>query len=122
MYCSYRRSSGSHAAVTRSHSSLYGLTRPTNENLIVRPLSRTSSHGHLSFEEMCRTNEAKSQVWSSDSLVADDDSARQDVELLSQRDLTRLQPLLWLELTAIFDKYNIPLTRRKPNKRRRKGT
>lgn len=70
---------------------------------------------------MCRTNEAKSQ-WSSDNFVANDDYARQDVELLSQRDFTRLQPLLWLELTAIFDKYNIPLTRRKPNKRRRKST
>ncbi|XP_012220323.1 rho GTPase-activating protein conundrum [Linepithema humile] len=116
-----RRSSGSHATVTRSHSSLYGLTRPTDENLIARPLSRTSSHGHLSFEEMCRTNEAKSQAWSSDNLTAAEDYARQDVDLLSQRDLTRLQPLLWLELTAIFDKYNIPLTRRKPNKRRRKS-
>lgn len=117
----FRRSSGSHATVTRSHSSLYGLARPTDENLIARPLSRTSSHGHLSFEEMCRTNEAKSQAWSSDNLTADEDYARQDVDLLSQRDLTRLQPLLWLELTAIFDKYNIPLTRRKPNKRRRKS-
>ncbi|XP_012542196.1 rho GTPase-activating protein conundrum [Monomorium pharaonis] len=115
-----RRSSGNHTAVTRSHSSLYGLTRPADGNLIARPLSRTSSHGHLSFEEMCKTNEAKSQVWSSDSLMTDDDYARQDVELLSQRDFTKLQPLLWLELTAIFDKYNIPLTRRKPNKRRRK--
>lgn len=42
------------------------------------------------------------------------------IELLTQRDLTRLQPLLWLELTAVFDKYNLPLVRRKPNKRRRK--
>ncbi|EFN79135.1 rho GTPase-activating protein conundrum [Harpegnathos saltator] len=116
-----RRSSGSHATVTRSHSSLYGMTRPADENLITHPLSRTSSHGHLSFEEMCRTNEVKSDVWPSDNLVTDDDYSRQEVELLSQRDLTRLQPLLWLELTAIFDKYNIPLTRRKPNKRRRKA-
>lgn len=115
----FRRSSGNHATITRSHSSLYGLTRPADGNLIVRPLSRTSSHGHLSFEEMCKTNEAKSQVWPSDNLMTND--ARQDVELLSQRDFTRLQPLLWLELTAIFDKYNIPLTRRKPNKRRRKS-
>lgn len=117
---SLRRSSGNHATVTRSHSSLYGLTRPADGNLIARPLSRTSSHGHLSFEEMCKTNEAKSQVWPSDNLMTDDAYARQDVELLSQRDFTKLQPLLWLELTAIFDKYNIPLTRRKPNKRRRK--
>lgn len=69
---------------------------------------------------MCRTNEVKSEGWS-DNLVVNDDYARQGVELLSQRDLTRLQPLLWLELTAIFDKYSIPLARRKPNKRRRKG-
>lgn len=117
---SLRRTAGSHATVTRSHSSLYGLTRPAEENLIARPLSRTSSHGHLSFEEMCRTNEAESKVWSSDGLTADDDYARQGVELLSQRDLTRLQSLLWLELTSIFDTYNLPLTRRKPNKRRRK--
>jgi len=108
--------------VTRSHSSLYGLTRPADGNLIARSLSRTSSHGHLSFEEMCKTNEAKSQMWSADNLITNDDYARQDIELLSQRDFMRLQPLLWLELTAIFDKYNIPLSRRKPNKRRRKGT
>ncbi|KAL6255014.1 hypothetical protein P5V15_013349 [Pogonomyrmex californicus] len=115
-----RRSSGSHATITRSHSSLYGLTRPMDENLITHPLSRTSSHGYLSFEEMCKTNEAKSQGWSSDNFMTNDNYAQQDVELLSQRDFTRLQPLLWLELTAIFDKYNIPLTKRKPNKRRSK--
>ncbi|XP_066600913.1 rho GTPase-activating protein conundrum-like isoform X2 [Prorops nasuta] len=114
------RSSGSHAAVTRSHSSLYGLSRPADENLITHPLNRTSSHGHLSFEEMCRVNETASQ-WTSESLPPDNDYSRQGVELLSQRDLTRLQPLLWLELTAIFDKYNIPLIKRKPNKRRHKA-
>lgn len=41
--------------------------------------------------------------------------------MLTQRDLTKLQPLLWLELTAVFDKYNVPLKKRKPNKRRTKG-
>ncbi|XP_018315520.1 rho GTPase-activating protein 18 isoform X1 [Mycetomoellerius zeteki] len=116
-----RRNSGNHVTVTRSHSSLHSLTRPADENLIARSLSRTSSHGHLSFEEMCKTNEAKSQMWSADNLITNDDYAQQDVELLSQRDFLRLQPLLWLELTAIFDKYNIPLSRRKPSKRRRKA-
>ncbi|KAF3428676.1 hypothetical protein E2986_06812 [Frieseomelitta varia] len=117
-----RRNSGSHAvSVTRSHSSLYGLTRPADERLITRPLNRTSSHGHLSFEEMCRTNEMKSDVWTSEALAtADDVQDRLGIETLTQRDLTRLQPLLWLELTAVFDKYNLPLKKRKPNKRRTK--
>lgn len=111
-------------SVTRSHSSLYGLTRPADERLITRPLNRTSSHGHLSFEEMCRTNETKSSdVWKSEALAtADDVQGRLGIETLTQRDLTRLQPLLWLELTAVFDKYNLPLKKRKPNKRRTKGS
>lgn len=98
---------------------MYGLTRP-HDTLITRPLSRTSSHGHLSFEQMCRANETASGDWGVQDEKNDDDD-RQRVEMMSQRDIMRLQPLLWLELTAVFDKYNVPLTKRKPNKRRRKG-
>ncbi|XP_076381094.1 rho GTPase-activating protein conundrum isoform X3 [Megalopta genalis] len=118
-----RRNTSGHATVTRSHSSLYGLNRPAEETLITRPLSRTSSHGHLSFEEMCRANEVKSQVWigNAETFPSDDTQKRLGIETLSQRDLTRLQPLLWLELTAVFDKYNLPLQKRKPNKRRTKA-
>ncbi|XP_015178010.1 PREDICTED: rho GTPase-activating protein 18-like [Polistes dominula] len=116
-----RRASGSHATVSRSHSSLYGLSPSKDENLLSHPLNRTSSHGHLSFEQMCRTNENKSQVWVTENLPIDDGFPRQRIESLSQRDFTRLQPLLWLELTAVFDKYNVPLKKRKPNKRRRKA-
>lgn len=68
---------------------------------------------------MCR---AKNQNWETSDLSLDDNYVQQQIELLSQRDLTKLQPLLWLELTSIFDKYNLPLVKRKPNKRRRKGT
>lgn len=117
-----RRNSGGHATVTRSHSSLYGLTRPTDERLITHPLNRTSSHGHLSFEEMCKGNEIKSKVWNSEVIAPPDDvQTRLGIEMLTQRDLTKLQPLLWLELTAVFDKYNVPLKKRKPNKRRTKA-
>ncbi|XP_011296859.1 rho GTPase-activating protein 18 [Fopius arisanus] len=116
-----RRNAGSHATVTRSHSSLYGLTRPC-DTLITRPLSRTSSHGHLSFEQMCRANETASGDWEDlEDKDNDKDGDRQRVEMMSQRDIMRLQPLLWLELTSVFDKYNVPLTKRKPNKRRRKA-
>ncbi|XP_034939722.1 rho GTPase-activating protein conundrum isoform X2 [Chelonus insularis] len=117
-----RRSGNNHAPVTRSHSSLYGLSRPRDNLMITHPLNRTSSHGHLSFEQMCRANESSTESWKDRQIDKDsDDYERQHVELLSQRDLTRLQPLLWLELTAVFDKYNLPLTKRKPNKRRRKA-
>lgn len=71
---------------------------------------------------MCRGNEIKSKVWNSEVIVPPDDvQTRLGVEMLTQRDLTKLQPLLWLELTAVFDKYNVPLKKRKPNKRRTKG-
>lgn len=94
-----------------------------DERLITHPLNRTSSHGHLSFEEMCRTNEVNSEIWKSEALALTDDvQNRLGVETLTQRDLTRLQALLWLELTAVFDKYNLPLKKRKPNKRRTKGS
>lgn len=98
------------------------MSRPSrDENVITKPLNRTSSHGHLSFEEMCKANETKSKVWSENAFVSDENCEGQGIELLSQRELTRLQPLLWLDLTAVYDKYNVPLTKRKPNKRRRKG-
>ncbi|CAL7942826.1 unnamed protein product [Xylocopa violacea] len=119
-----RNSAGGHATITRSHSNLYGLARPTDDAaLITRPLTRTPSYGHLSFEEMCRTNDkAMSQIWKSEALDLSNDAQNQlGVEMLTQRDFTRLQPLLWLELTAVFDKYNVPLKKRKPNKRRTKA-
>ena len=84
-------------------------------------MNRTSSHGHLSFEEICRSNESRNQDWDNNDLSLDDPYSQQRIELLSQRDLTKLQPLLWLELTAVFDKYNLSLIKRKPNKRRRKS-
>ncbi|KAK0083520.1 hypothetical protein PV325_008674 [Microctonus aethiopoides] len=119
---SLRRSDSSgHVTITRSHSSLYGCARPNENNLITHPLSRTSSHGHLSFEQMCRANETAAASWDEETIDRCNDYDRQGVELLSQRDLIRLRPLLWLELTAVFDKYNVPLLRRNPNKRRRKA-
>lgn len=42
------------------------------------------------------------------------------IELLSQRDLLKLQPLLWLELTSIFDQHNLTLNKKKLHKKRKK--
>ncbi|KAL7291256.1 hypothetical protein TKK_0014864 [Trichogramma kaykai] len=114
------RNLNNHATITRSHSSLYGSNKVKEGNPETRPLNRTSSHGHLSFEEMCKANEAKNNQWNPMDMSLDDNYTQQDIQLLSQRDFTKLQPLLWLELTSVFDKYNLPLFKRKPNKRKRK--
>ncbi|XP_043504829.1 rho GTPase-activating protein conundrum isoform X2 [Polistes fuscatus] len=87
------------------------------ENLDIENIGKLT----VSKDSTLRTNETKSQVWVTENLPTDDGFPRQRIESLSQRDFTRLQPLLWLELTAVFDKYNVPLKKRKPNKRRRKA-
>ncbi|XP_072947765.1 rho GTPase-activating protein conundrum-like isoform X1 [Epargyreus clarus] len=43
-----------------------------------------------------------------------------DIESLSEPQLKKLQPLLWLELTALFDRYSLPFHKRKPPKKKRK--
>lgn len=43
-----------------------------------------------------------------------------DIESIGEPQLKRLPPLLWLELTALFDKYSLPFQKRKPPKKKRK--
>ncbi|CAK1601587.1 unnamed protein product [Parnassius mnemosyne] len=43
-----------------------------------------------------------------------------DIESLNEPMLKKLQPLLWLELTALFDRYSLPFHKRKPPKKKRK--
>ncbi|XP_041975006.1 rho GTPase-activating protein conundrum isoform X2 [Aricia agestis] len=43
-----------------------------------------------------------------------------DIETLNESQLKKLQPLLWLELTALFDRYSLPFHKRKPAKKKRK--
>ncbi|XP_061385616.1 rho GTPase-activating protein conundrum isoform X3 [Danaus plexippus] len=43
-----------------------------------------------------------------------------DIETVSEPQLKKLQPLLWLELTALFDRYSLPFHKRKPPKKKRK--
>ncbi|KAL0851592.1 hypothetical protein ABMA28_007373 [Loxostege sticticalis] len=43
-----------------------------------------------------------------------------DIESLPEPQLKRLPPLLWLELTALFDRYSLPFHKRKPPKKKRK--
>lgn len=43
-----------------------------------------------------------------------------DIDQLNETELKKLQPLLWLELASIFDRYNVAFDKRKPFKRKRK--
>ncbi|XP_049875892.1 rho GTPase-activating protein conundrum isoform X2 [Pectinophora gossypiella] len=43
-----------------------------------------------------------------------------DIEDVGEPQLKRLLPLVWLELTALFDRYSLPFQKRKPPKKKRK--
>ncbi|XP_050346914.1 rho GTPase-activating protein conundrum isoform X3 [Nymphalis io] len=43
-----------------------------------------------------------------------------DIETVGEPQLKKLQPLLWLELTALFDRYSLPFHKRKTPKKKRK--
>ncbi|XP_013176805.1 PREDICTED: rho GTPase-activating protein 18 isoform X2 [Papilio xuthus] len=43
-----------------------------------------------------------------------------DIECVAEPTLKKLQPLVWLELTALFDRYSLPFHKRKPHKKKRK--
>ncbi|KAJ0182808.1 hypothetical protein K1T71_002177 [Dendrolimus kikuchii] len=49
-----------------------------------------------------------------------EDESSVDIESVCEPQLKRLPPLLWLELTALFDKYSLPFQKRKPPKKKRK--
>lgn len=49
-----------------------------------------------------------------------EDNSNVDIENIGEPQLKRLQPLLWLELTTLFDKYSLPFQKRKSPKKKRK--
>lgn len=69
----------------------------------------------ISFESMIKGASADSN-WSSYAL----EEPCSDIDDLSEADLKKLQPLLWLELASLFDKYKVTFDKRKPFKRKRK--
>lgn len=43
-----------------------------------------------------------------------------NIDELSENHLKKLMPLLWLDLTALYDRNNLPFQKRKPHKRKKK--
>ncbi|XP_028042120.1 rho GTPase-activating protein conundrum [Bombyx mandarina] len=83
---------------------------------VSRAKSVVSAQQPLSFEHKFNLDR---QMMSHDEDWPEADS-NVDIESISEPQLKRLQPLLWLELTAIFDKYSLPFQKRKPPKKKRK--
>ncbi|XP_026482012.1 rho GTPase-activating protein conundrum-like isoform X2 [Ctenocephalides felis] len=126
--CSLSGRSSEHMNVSRSHNNLYCMDNNSSEG---SPLGQTSSGEDspmralslagesptepLSFENMCR-QQSQDNDWEPISLC----SGGLDVSLLTELELKKLQPLLWLELASLFDVHNVALDKRKPLKRKRK--
>ncbi|XP_059610489.1 rho GTPase-activating protein conundrum [Phlebotomus argentipes] len=77
------------------------------------PSSRRSPEP-VSFEGLCRQSASTgSSIWIRREPCC-------DVDDLCESDLKKIQPLLWLELAALFDRHHIVLDKRKPFKRKKK--
>lgn len=140
--CSIGRAGGTLISGARSHNNLYDSNlnedtassssqsstsssanaSPTNSpprnsvlnNSVNSPIRRSSPEP-VSFENMCReTDTTDGVIWE------DIQEPCCDVDEISESQLKKLQPLLWLELAALFDKNNVTLDKRKPFKRKRK--
>ncbi|KAL0851591.1 hypothetical protein ABMA28_007373 [Loxostege sticticalis] len=91
-----------------------------NKHTAVSRAKSSASAQPLSFEhkfnldrQMLDQEEVGTEEWpEEDSCV--------DIESLPEPQLKRLPPLLWLELTALFDRYSLPFHKRKPPKKKRK--
>lgn len=130
--CTIGIRAGAHISSARSHSNLYGNqscdssgvssgtpspgnSPPRNsilENVDDSPIRRNSPEP-VSFENMCRETDH-------DILWEEIKEPSCDVDDLSEVDLKKLQPFLWLELAALFDRHHVSLDKRKPFKRKRK--
>ncbi|XP_047520127.1 rho GTPase-activating protein conundrum isoform X1 [Pieris napi] len=83
------------------------------------PVSRTKSAASsqpLSFEHKFNLDR---QMLEHDEEWPEHDSTV-DIESLGESQFKKLQPLLWLELTALFDKFSLQFHKRKPPKKKRK--
>lgn len=112
-------SSSSHAS-TPEHSPN---NSPLRHDILGNNATSTPCHHHrrsslepISFENLCRDNGMDQTDWSEHSIT----EPGCDIAKLNEIELKKLQPLLWLELAAIFDRYNVAFDKRKPFKRKRK--
>ncbi|KAJ8736672.1 hypothetical protein PYW08_007328 [Mythimna loreyi] len=83
---------------------------------VSRAKSATSAQQPLSFEHKFNLDR---QMLDHEEDWPEEDSTV-DIESIGEPQLKRLPPLLWLELTALFDRYSLPFQKRKSPKKKRK--
>ncbi|XP_068626300.1 rho GTPase-activating protein conundrum isoform X2 [Battus philenor] len=88
----------------------------TNKHAPVSRAKSAVSQQPLSFEHKFNLDR---QVLHHEEEWPEEDS-NVDIESVGESTLKKLQPLLWLELTALFDRYSLPFHKRKPPKKKRK--
>ncbi|KAM3960915.1 rho GTPase-activating protein conundrum isoform 2-T2 [Aphomia sociella] len=87
-----------------------------NKHTVVSRTKSVTSTQPLSFEH--KFNLDKQMLDNEEEWPEEDSSV--DIENVGEPQLKRLPPLLWLELTALFDRYSLPFQKRKPPKKKRK--
>lgn len=83
---------------------------------VSRAKSAASAQQPLSFEHKFNLDR---QMLDHEEEWPEEDSTV-DIESIGEPTLKRLPPLLWLELTALFDRYSLPFQKRKSPKKKRK--
>ncbi|XP_055592051.1 rho GTPase-activating protein conundrum isoform X2 [Uranotaenia lowii] len=137
--CTIGTRGGQHISGTRSHTNLYNDKQsnddsgnssseqsppnsPPRSSLLcsVENSPLRSSYEPVSFESMIKQtsspHDASHKLWQLQSFR----EPCCDIDQVSEGDIKRLQPLLWLELASLFDKNHVTLDKRKPFKRKRK--
>ncbi|XP_058447133.1 rho GTPase-activating protein conundrum [Malaya genurostris] len=137
--CTIGTRGGQHISGTRSHTNLFNGNQsnddsgnssseqsppnsPPRSSLLcsVENSPLRSSYEPISFESMVKQtstpHESTHKLWQLQNLR----ESFCDIDQVSECDLKRLQPLLWLELASLFDKNHVTLDKRKPFKRKRK--
>lgn len=82
------------------------------------PLMPIRNENVVSFEGLFETFQNPNEQKDKQSETGRNSS--QEMLHISDRESSALRPLLWLELSAIFDKFSIPCKKRMPYKRKRK--
>ncbi|KAJ2940716.1 hypothetical protein O0L34_g14826 [Tuta absoluta] len=83
---------------------------------VTRTKSAVSTQQPLSFEHKFNLDR---QMMDAEEDWPEEDSTV-DIEEVGEPQLKRLLPLVWLELTTLFDRYSLPFQKRKPPKKKRK--
>lgn len=134
--CTIGTRGGQHISGTRSHTNLYNDNQSNDDSgnssseqsppsspprsSLLCSVENSSSYEPVSFESMIKQTSTPLHDPSSAQKLWNLREPCCDIDQVSEGDVKRLQPLLWLELASLFDNNHVALDKRKPFKRKRK--